>query len=356
MLIFLSLSGGVDSSTSALILINQKKELTEKLQEPIQFIGISHLNWPESKCCETNTLLSCQRFCETQNIPYYKVDCLIPFCQKIVDNFCKTYLHGKTPNPCVICNEKIRFEKQIKQFFKNNPKLKNQKYLIMTGHYAQIEKKDNHYFLKKAKDNLKDQSYMLYRLKQEQLSKCIFPLGYYTKQQVRDLAESWQLENHKLKDSQDACFLNEPYPDFIKKYLNVKIEKGDFVDQTNQIIGTHKGIINYTRGQRKGLNLSNGPWYVTKINPQKNQVQLGRVKDLYIKQFSISNTNWVYPNLADKFKAKVVTRYHAKELECEVEIKKNKALITLKEFSNDVSPGQSAVLYDNDYVIGGGII
>ncbi|MFA5879192.1 MAG: tRNA 2-thiouridine(34) synthase MnmA [Candidatus Margulisiibacteriota bacterium] len=275
MYLFCFLSGGVDSSVAAHLAIDSK----------VTAIGISHINWPESKCCELNALRQCESFCQNLNIPYYKIDCLIPFCKKVVDNFCNTYFCGETPNPCVICNEKIRFDFLIKTVLKNLKIKADQDYKIVTGHYAQVEYKRNQYFLKKGIDQAKDQSYMLYRLNQAQLSRCFFPLGRLTKKAVRELACKWQLESAQKSDSQDACFLDQPYPEFIVRYLEKQPKKGVFIDENGKVLGEHQGIIYYTRGQRKGLNLPDGPWFVKQIDFSNNQIVLARKENLYLKKF-----------------------------------------------------------------------
>ena len=348
--LFCFLSGGVDSSVATKLAMNNRSFLNAS------FIGASHINWPESKCCEANSLRQCELFCQELNIPYYKIDCVIPFCKKVVNNFCETYFNGETPNPCVICNEKIRFDFMVNAIFEKLQIKFEDDFKIVTGHYAQLEFKNNQWFLKKGIDTAKDQSYMLYRLNQAQLSHCYFPLGSLKKSEVRELAEKWQVFSAKYSDSQDACFLNQPYTEFIVNYLEKEPTPGIFIDKKQNILGEHKGVIYYTRGQRKGLNLPNGPWFVSKIDAKQNKVQLARKDDLLINKFKVKKLNWIYLNLPQKFECMVATRYHAEEIPCEVEYQKQSGIVRLTKPHFDVSPGQSAVFYDGEYVIGGGEI
>lgn len=343
---FVALSGGVDSSVVAYLLKEQGHSL----------VGVSHIVWPESKCCETVCLDYCLAFSNTLQIPYYKIDCIVPFCRKVIDPFVDTYHHGKTPNPCVLCNEYIRFDQMLSTLFDSHPELKSDSYKIATGHYAQVENRDGHYYLKRGLDPSKDQSYMLYRLSQEQLSHCLFPIGGMLKSEVRKLAEQWNLASAQKKDSQDACFVKDTYPAFLEAYSSKIFPKGPMLDTYGNIIGEHHGIPYYTRGQRKGLQLSTGPWYVNCIDVEKNAIVLGRKTDLVSTKFEIDNCNWIH--LKDShFLSTVQTRYHSMEKQCSVElVGAKKAIVTLASGFYDVTPGQSAVLYDQEYVIGGGII
>lgn len=347
MTIFIALSGGVDSAVAAYLL----KEKNHPL------IGISHIVWPESKCCESVCLDHCAQFCQQLGIPYYRIDCIVSFCKHVINPFVDFYHHGKTPNPCVLCNECIRFDVMLKKIAEQHPELCSEDNQIATGHYARVCYENNQYVLKKAKDVTKDQSYMLYRLSQEQLKKCVFPLGELYKTEVRNLAKNWHLKAAEKKDSQDACFVSTTYQDFLDSYSGKKFPKGNLIDKDGHILGQHKGIAYYTRGQRKGLQLSGGPWYVIQINTDDQTILLGSKSDLLTKTFKIEDCHWIIQKLDKKFRCKVQTRYHAKEINCEVErLSDNKAKIQLEEPSPDVTPGQSAVLYQDDRVVGGGVI
>ncbi len=344
--IFIALSGGVDSAAAAYLLKEKYSNL----------IGISHIVWPESKCCSKICLDRAALMCRQIGIPYHRIVCISEFTQKVVEPFINTYLAGETPNPCVLCNEKIRFFYMIEEYFRKQGH-KPDDYKIATGHYARIEEKDNRFYLKRGKDKTKDQSYMLYRLSQEQLAHCIFPLGDYTKKQVREFAAKFGIEAAWVKDSQDICFIENDYAEFIEKYIQKKMPEGNFLNKEGVVLGRHKGIHHYTRGQRKGLGLHGGPWYVLSIDTKSNNIILGIKQDLEIKNFNVRNLSWIYPDFPKKIKRMVQTRYHSLSKACEITpLNQDEIQVELESPSVDVSPGQSAVFYDGEYVIGGGEI
>ena len=345
--VFVALSGGVDSAVCACLLKEKYKHV----------VGISHVVWPESKCCTKICLDRAAKQCQELGLPYYRIVCISEFSKCVIDPFVNNYLSGLTPNPCVLCNQHIRFDFMLKEAYSKYADKFTKDYKISTGHYAKVQKENDWFYLCKGVDAAKDQSYMLYRLNQEQLARCEFPLGDYTKAQVRELASKMNLESAQEKDSQDICFITGSHQDFIEGYSHQKPVQGNLVSLQGEVLGTHKGIHAYTRGQRKGLKLSGGPWYVVKIDVEKNEVILGRKEDLEVKKFFINNINWLFTNQPKIITCMVQTRYHAKEVKCQVEFLSNQeALVELSEPSIDVSPGQSAVFYENDYVLGGGIV
>lgn len=275
-----ALSGGVDSAVAARLLMQDYEEV----------IGVSHRHWPESRCCSTACLDRCAAQCQDMGIPYYPLDCMVEFAQAIVDDFVATYQKGQTPNPCVLCNQTIRFDLMLKKFFEQHPEYQGRDYRIATGHYAQVEQVDGHYRLKRGVDPEKDQSYMLYRLSPEQLKHCVFPLGGMLKPEVRALAEQWNLRSAKQSDSQDVCFVTDTYQTFLDQYTGKHQKPGKFVDKDGKVLGRHKGVPYYTRGQRKGLGLSGGPWYVLHTDVTSNQVVLGSREELATRRFSIPTT------------------------------------------------------------------
>lgn len=273
---------------------------------------------------------------------------------KVTDCFTKTYLEGKTPNPCVECNKYIKFgallDYAVKEGFDT----------LATGHYANIEESNGRFLLKKAKDVSKDQSYFLYGLSQEVLSKVRFPLGGYTKDEIRQIAEENGFINAHKKDSQDICFVPDGnYAEVIKKKAEILPPRGKFVLKDKTVLGENKGIYNYTYGQRKGLGISaDRPLYVIDINPDTNEVVLGDDADLYQREVIVSNVNWI---MADKregsFRASARLRYRHKEQPATVEILTDSRIrIIYDEPQRAATRGQSAVVYDGDYVVCGGII
>ncbi|MBN2144578.1 MAG: tRNA 2-thiouridine(34) synthase MnmA [Candidatus Aureabacteria bacterium] len=346
--VFVALSGGVDSSVAAFLLKKRFKNLS----------GISHLHWPESRCCSKEFLNNCAEFCRELSIPYLVVHCQIAFKKQVVDPFVSGYIEGIALNPCVICNEKIRFSHMIEKYHQMQGLPMPEKYYLATGHYARINKKEDRYYLLRGKDRKKDQSYMLYRLSQEELSHCLFPLGKHTKSEVKKWAIKWGISSAQHKESQDICFTMGSYQDFITSHLHSPIRPGDFLDESGKKLGSHKGIVFYTQGQRKGLGLSGGPWYVKQIDPNKNIIILSRQKKALLKKrFIIKDTHWIYPEIPEGFPCTVETRLRSKEKNCILNRKKEKEwTVEMAEPSYDVCPGQSAVFYEGDYVVGGGII
>lgn len=339
--IYVALSGGVDSSV-VLRLLQQKYKNIQ---------GISHIVWPESLCCSTACLDRCQEECQRMALPYESIELVEDFSKSVIKHFIDAYANGLTPNPCVLCNQFIRFDLMIKRS-QDHP----ENYKLATGHYARIEEKNGRYFLKKGLDHTKDQSYMLYRLSQEQLSRALFPLGEMKKSEVKKLAEQWKLKSAKVAESQDACFVSGDYRKFYKDFTGTEPKPGNFVDQTGKILGPHQGVPFYARGQRKGLGLSGGPWFVLQIDPKTNDIVLGSREALSVKKFTIKDCVWHYPP-AESYTGTVQVRYHEPEIKCFAKkIDADLWEIELSQASEHVSPGQSAVLYDSEYVIGGGII
>ncbi len=346
--VLVALSGGVDSAVVMHLLHQQSYGV----------IGFSHRHWPESKCCNTVCLDISREQCRNLGVPYHTADTMVEFTQNIVDPFVEDYQNGFTPNPCVLCNEKNRFGTTIDKLI-DSLNLSKENFKIATGHYARIKKNNQGiYELKRGLDPKKDQTYMLYRLSQKQLSHCLFPLGSYKKEEVRKLASDYQLASAKKPDSQDICFVETNYRNFINQYNPSPQNEGDFVDIQGVKLGRHQGFYRYSRGQRKGLGLSGGPWFVIEVKVSANQVVLGKKEDLKITQFKIKDCVWNQdPKKEMIYNCQV--RYHGKIYKAKVLFQTRKDScyeIHLESFSNDVTKGQSAVFYQDDTLIGGGII
>lgn len=345
-LVFVALSGGVDSSV-VLRLLKEKY---------VQVQGVSHIVWPESLCCTAECLDSCALQCQQEEISYQSIEAVQQFSEQVVDPFVEDYFSGRTPNPCVLCNQYIRFDFMLKEFFKINKLPPNKNYKLATGHYARIEEKEGRFLLKKGLDEKKDQAYMLYRLSQAQLAHALFPLGELKKEEVRNLATQWQLSSAKKTDSVDACFAGGDYRSFLVDYSGRQPEKGAFVDSGGNVLGQHEGYPFYTRGQRRGLGLSAGPWYVIAVRPQSNEVVLGMREELLLTKFYVNNLVWHVPAKTEGA-ATVQVRYHSAEIPCQIKkIAEDLIEVDLLTPSAEIAPGQSAVFYDDDYVLGGGYI
>ncbi|MBQ9532103.1 MAG: tRNA 2-thiouridine(34) synthase MnmA [Eubacterium sp.] len=346
----IAMSGGVDSSVAAYFMKDRGFDCigaTMKLYDN-EDIGISS----EKTCCSLSDIEDARAVCRRLGMPYYVFNFKDEFEEKVIDKFVKTYEAGATPNPCIDCNRYLKFEKLMQR-------MKELDYdYIVTGHYADIEEKDGRFYLKKGKDLSKDQSYVLYSLTQNQLSHTIFPLGKFSKSEIREIAEREGFLNARKHDSQDICFVPDgDYAKFIEEHFGKKYPDGDFVDINGNVLGKHSGIIRYTIGQRKGLGIAAGkPVYVCKKNIEKNQVVLGSNEDLLSDFLEAEDFNWIYEKPVDKIKCKAKTRYNMTEQPCEVWCDGERVFVKFDSPQRAVTSGQAVVLYDDEYVIGGGTI
>ena len=352
MKILVAMSGGVDSAVSA-YLIKQNHEalgVTMKLHdESDSFI------YGENSCCSTQDINDAKSVCDRLSIPHEVHDFGASFKDCVIKDFVESYINGSTPNPCVVCNRKIKFEALLKMAIDRGYDA------IATGHYAKIEKtSEGRYILKKATDITKDQSYVLYSLTQEQLAHTFFPLGDMTKSDARNLAESMGFVNARKHDSQDICFIPDgDYVSFIQNLTGKTFERGNFVDLSGKILGKHNGIINYTIGQRKGLGLALGePMYVKEKNLESNTVTLARNNELFGTTLTAKNINLIScDSIIGQMRVKAKIRYNQKEQPAIVEqISENRIKVIFDEPQRAITRGQSVVLYDGDIVVGGGII
>ena len=349
--VVLGLSGGVDSSVSAALLKNQGYEV----------IGVTMNNIPdgdiyyEKACAISQAIEDARIVARDLGIEYHVIDLKEEFDRKIVDQFIKEYSLGYTPNPCIICNKYIKFGD-----LRDKTKGLNADYLA-TGHYAKIEfdKDKKRYLLKKAKDSKKDQTYFLYKLTQDVLKETIFPLGGFTKDEVRKIGEELGIKTHSKKDSEEICFIsNDNHGSFIEKRNPELLGVGNFIDEEGNIIGKHKGIINYTLGQRRGLGIAFGERvYVSKINGLTKEITLSDENALYKNKIELVDYNLIsIEDITEPIITTAKIRHGISEYKAEITKKDGKLYLEFEKPVRAPSKGQSAVLYDGDIVVGGGII
>lgn len=336
----IAMSGGVDSSVCAKLV----KDMN------VECVGATMNLFPQTN----ESIDDAKAVADKLNIPFYVFYFENEFENNVIKKFVKTYESGGTPNPCIDCNKNLKFGKLYE-----SAKGLSCDYIV-TGHYAIIEEKSSRFCLKKAVDLKKDQSYVLYSLTQEQLSHTHFPLGNLSKEDVRKIAKDNIFLNAQKKESQDICFIPDgDYASFIEQYTKKTYPAGDFVDREGNILGKHNGIIRYTTGQRRGLGLALPcPMYVCDKDLKKNTVILSKNDELFSQTVNVNEFNWVSvenPNLPFKAKAKI--RYNMKEAPCTVTpVSDDSVEIFFDEPQRAVTKGQSAVVYDGDYVVGGGTI
>ena len=350
--VMIGMSGGVDSSVAAFLLQKESFEVigaTMKLynNEDIDFVS-------EKTCCSLDDVLDAKSVCARLGIRHYTLNMTDDFKKEVIERFISAYQNGFTPNPCIDCNRYMKFSKMLHKAQELNIDY------VATGHYARIEKQGDRYILKKAVDLSKDQSYVLYSLTQEQLKVTKFPLGNYTKQQVREIAEENGFVNARKHESQDICFVPDgDYSKFIEYYTGKTYPCGDFVDMNGKRLGEHKGIIRYTIGQRRGLGLAlPASMYVVEKDVDNNKVILGFNDDLFKKEVNVKNISFTACDGLDKperLSAKI--RYTQKEQPATVtQTDENHFTIVFDEPQRAITKGQAAVLYDGDTVVGGGTI
>ena len=352
--VVVGLSGGVDSSVAAYLLKEQGYDV----------IGVTMQIWQEEDsctveenggCCGLSAVEDARRVAQKLDIPYYVMNFRKEFQKQVIDYFTREYLEGRTPNPCIACNRYVKWESLLKRSLEIGADY------IATGHYARVEQLPNgRYAIRNSVTAKKDQTYALYNLTQEQLARTLMPVGAYTKDEIRKIAEEAGLLVAHKKDSQEICFVpDNDYAGFIKNSTGKTIPKGNFVLADGKVIGEHQGIIHYTIGQRKGLNLSMGhPVFVTKIRPDSNEVVIGENEDLFVNTLICDRVNFMaMEGLDGEVRLKAKIRYNHPGAECVISpAEDGKVRVTFDQPQRAITPGQAVVFYQGEYAAGGGII
>ena len=352
--VVVGMSGGVDSSVAAWLLKEQGYDV----------IGVTMQIWQDEDnevqeenggCCGLSAVDDARRVASSIGIPYYVMNFKQEFQKNVIDYFTEEYLNGRTPNPCIACNRYVKWEALLQRSLSIGADY------IATGHYARIDKLPNgRYAIRRSATLAKDQTYALYNLTQEQLAHTLMPVGNYSKDKIREMAEEIGLQVANKPDSQDICFVPDgDYASFIEEESNQKIPEGNFVTPDGKILGKHKGIIHYTVGQRKGLGLALGyPAFVLEIRPETDEVVIGTYEESLTHTLRANELNFMsVEDITEPIRVFAKIRYNHKGAWCTVEkTGEDEITCTFDEPIRAVTPGQAVVLYDGEYVLGGGTI
>lgn len=352
--VVVGMSGGVDSSVAAYLLKNAGYDV----------IGVTMQIWQDEEvaaqeesggCCGLSAVDDARRVAYALDIPYYVMNFKKEFKDAVIDYFAEEYVKGNTPNPCIACNRYVKWESLLKRSLDIGADY------IATGHYARVVQLDNgRYTLKKSATEDKDQTYALYNLTQYQLEHTLMPVGEYTKDEIRKMAGGINLRVASKPDSQEICFIpDKDYAKFITEYTGRESVEGNYVTADGKVIGRHKGIIHYTVGQRKGLNLAMGhPVFVLAIRPETNEVVIGNSDEVYNDTLYAGNLNFMsIEDLDGDMEVSAKIRYSHKGSKCIIrKVAEDKIECIFSEPQRAVTPGQAVVFYNGDYVVGGGTI
>lgn len=348
--VIVAMSGGVDSSVAALLLKEQGYDVVGVTMRLFPYDETSGVTSYNKGCCTPQDVEDARRVCQLIGVPHYLMNFEREFKEFVIDYFCEEYTLGRTPHPCLACNDKIKFS----FLFQRAMALKAD--YIATGHYARITKTEDAYRLLKGSDSSKDQSYVLFNLDQKSLARTLLPVGWYPKSEIRDLALNAGLPVANKADSQEICFIPDgDYRSFISE--RVKTISGDIVDSEGQVMGTHDGIQNFTVGQRRGLGLATGkPLFVIGVNASNSQVIVGGKEQLLSDTLWASRVNFVVSTPKSPLKVTAKIRYKALEEPASLFVKEGSAVLKFERPQRAITPGQAVAFYNEEELIGGGII
>ena len=344
--VLLGMSGGVDSSVSALLLKENGYDV----------VGATLELFAGSSCCNINTYIDAKNVCNQIGIPHFTFNYKEEFKKYVIDDFINCYANCKTPNPCIECNKYMKFGIMYEK-----AKEMGCEY-IATGHYAKTEysEKYGRWVLKKSNAGKKDQSYVLWNIPKDLIEKVVFPLGEFeSKDEIRKIAFEHNLKVANKPDSEDICFIPDGnYKKFLENNSEIKPKKGNIVNSKGEVLGKHTGLYNYTIGQRKGLGISNPvPLFVLGFNPLKNEVIVGEEAELYKKEILVSDINLLLVDEINEWlDVTVKTRYSSKEAKAKIIVEGSNIKVIFDDPQKAITPGQSAVFYIDDIVLGGGKI
>lgn len=352
--VVVGMSGGVDSSVAAYLLKKQGYRV----------IGVTMQIWQDEEeaaleenggCCGLSAVDDARRVANRLDIPYYVMNFKNEFKEKVIDYFVDEYVHGRTPNPCIACNRYVKWEALLERSLSIGADY------IATGHYARVVCLENgRYALKRSATLAKDQTYALYNLTQEQLKRTLMPVGEYTKDEIREIAKECELLVADKPDSQDICFVPDgDYASYIEQTAGISMNPGNFVDASGKVLGTHKGIVHYTVGQRKGLGLALGyPAFVTEIRPDTNEIVIGTKEDSMVRVVRANQINFMsVETITEPIRVFAKIRYNHRGAWATLEkTGEDEVVCTFDEPQGAPAPGQALVFYDEDIVMGGGSI
>jgi tRNA-uridine 2-sulfurtransferase len=358
-MIAVAMSGGVDSSAAAVVLREAGEEI----------VGLSMQLWNQrrtlngedssdlhrtGRCCSLDDIWDARRVASHLGIPFYVLNLEDQFESTVIAPFVSSYIRGETPSPCILCNNFVKFHHLVDRAAGIGADR------VATGHYARVryDGERGRWLLLRGKDRNKDQSYFLFGLTQSQLSKTVFPLGELSKPEVREIAKRAGLPTYNKPESQEICFVEgRSYSDFVEKYAGIETNRGDIVNLAQEVVGSHDGIHNYTIGQRKGLGAAGRPQYVIKIEPELNRVIVGNNSDLLRRQFTVRDVNWIaVDGVTEPITCQIQIRNRFEPQAGRVMFNDGRTVVEFDTPQRAVTPGQGAVFYWDDVVVGGGWI
>ena len=350
--VMIAMSGGVDSSVAAAILKEKGYDVIGGTMHI--FPDYEEATDREDHCCSYSAVRDAKRVAQKLDIPHFVFNLQDEFQEKVIDYFVEEYSLARTPNPCVMCNREIKFSALLKKARELGCDY------IASGHYAKIEKENGRYLLRKGKDENKDQTYMLYVLDQEQLSRTLFPLSGFTKKEIREKAKELGFSVHNKAESQEICFVpDDDYVRFLDTNYPEISKPGPILDSDGNKVGTHDGVSHYTIGQRRGLGIALGyPVYVTELDHEKNAIIVGKDDSVFSEGLIAEDINIIpFDSLDGRMEVEAQIRYNSSSVKAVIEqIEEDKIKVEFENAQRAVTPGQSVVFYLGDLVLGGGII